>query len=435
MFNENNIVLNWGVLSDIHISGLWGLDMHENKFRNAIDFTNKTAGGRVDAFLFNGDFTDAMNSRDNVAVGNGRPENYEEAKALQNSEEFRILRNVLNDIDENIDIVYTLGNHDCMNNNNTERFVKEFSSKTVLGDNENYNRMYRNDVYKDGILKGMRHCIVGGYHILCIDMFTDYTESADFLKKNLDEITSANPEKFVFVMFHCKTPNTVFQSNGWGRSDAIGEVLKNYPQVVLITGHTHTPLQNERSIWQGEYTAVEASCIDYVVNNIKEENVIDMSYTQSQGLLMQIDDSGNLRILRLDFANHTQIKNPWIIPSPKSDGSHLSFYTNKRINQYAPPQFKENCEIKLHSDNGNTYIEFPPAEHTDMVYRYEVAVTEEGGQTRLFYISSLFCYNNPTPEKVYATLPYAYDNVYRITVTPQDVWFNCGNSLTVHKII
>ena len=65
-FNSDEIVLTLSLMSDIHVSGSWGIVQSEQKFKNALDYANEVSGNKIDAFLFTGDFTDAMNSKANV---------------------------------------------------------------------------------------------------------------------------------------------------------------------------------------------------------------------------------------------------------------------------------------------------------------------------------------------------------------------------------
>ena len=434
MFNENKITHNFAVLSDIHISGIWGMENREAHFKNVIKFCKEQASGRLDAFLMNGDFTDAMNSVPNVVINEaGFSRDFEEAKAIQTANEFRILRSCLATIDEDTDIVYTLGNHDGCNNNNIERFITEFSSRDEIGDNKNFERMYRTDLDLDSMRNGVRHCVVGGYHILALDMFTDYTEPVAKIKSWLDEITAAEPEKFVFVMFHCKTPGTLPCSDGWGSNKLLGDLLKNYPQVVLITGHTHTPIEGERFIWQGEYTALEAASMDCMT--ISEQKLLNvphnLTFTRSYGLMLQIDDEGNLRIKRFEFKKETEIGEAAIIPAPKADKSHLSLYTDKRAYQYTAPEFKEGTVLTIKkNEDGKIDISFPAAECEGNVFRYEITVTDSCGKTENFFLSSYYCLDSDDKSVVSGTLPYDFSRAVRISVTPQDLWFKCGKPLT-----
>ena len=82
-------------------------------FKNALNFANKAASNKIDAFLLTGDFTDCMNSKGNIFVGNGWSDDYEEAKARQSKTEFEILRRCFSEeIDKDAEIIYCLGNHD-----------------------------------------------------------------------------------------------------------------------------------------------------------------------------------------------------------------------------------------------------------------------------------------------------------------------------------
>jgi len=438
-FNPDEIVLTLSVMSDIHINGSWGIVQSEQKFKNALHFANKVASNKIDAFLFTGDFTDAMNSKANVGGAELSPEEFERKKAEQNRIEFEILRRCFSEaIDKDAEIIYCLGNHDSSNCNNTERFITEFASRDEVGDNKNFERMYRTDTDLESLHKGMRHCVLGGYHFLCVDMNSDSDMTISFLKKNLDEIVAAEPDKYVFILHHCKTPDMNYASNMWGTNYELHDLLKNYPQAILFAGHKHCPLHNERGIMQREYTSVEASCVSYIkVDCVKQpENVThSMGYTCSQGLLVELDKSGNMRITRLDYAKHVTIKEPWVLSHPKSDNSHLLDYTDERRTMFAPPQFDENFGLQVSPTESGTFIAFSQARHDDMPYRYEVKITDHNGNDEFFYLSSLFCYYpslDDMPQGVWANIDYDYSKIYTLSVTPQDVWYNSGKTVTYY---
>ncbi len=435
-FNPDETVLTLSVMSDIHVSGSWGIERSEKFFKNALKYARDVADNDIDAYLFVGDFCDCMNSKANVFTGYEFPDDYEQAKAIQTKTEFEILRRCMTDeIDEKAEIIYCLGNHDSMSRNNIERFITEFASRDTIGDNKNFERFYRTDTDLESLHIGMRHCVYKDYHFLCVDMEKDYTQTIAFLKKNLDEIVAADPDRFIFVLFHCKTPNTIYTSNLWGDSAEIDELLKNYPQAVLLSGHSHTPLQNERCIMQKEYTSVECSCVNYLIETAtkRAENVThEMGFNGSQGLLIELDKTGNMRITRLDYFHHTKIKEPWEIGRPCGNRSQLAHYTEGRRFLLAPPQFDDNTQLQVSPAENGTFISFTQAIHNDMVYRYEIEITDFNGKTSLFYMSSHFCFSrslSEMPRSVSATLPFEFDKIYTLSVTPQDVWFNSGKAI------
>lgn len=71
-------------------------------------------------------------------------------------------------------------------------------------------------------------------------------------------------DKPIFYVQHPHPQDTCYGSDAWGDKGAAGKILKNYPNVVAFSGHSHYPLTNERSIWQGEYTSIGTSTLDYV---------------------------------------------------------------------------------------------------------------------------------------------------------------------------
>lgn len=444
MFDEKNIVLTFSLMSDIHISGSWYIAQSKKLFINALDYSRQVAKNPIDAYVFAGDFVDCMNSKPNVLLGENWGFDYNEAKAKQSAQEFKSLREVFrNNIPNEAEIIYCLGNHDSSDCNNTERFIKEFSSLDEIGDGKNFERMYRTDLDLESMKNGMRHCVCKGYHFLCVDIVSDFTKTGEFLKKNLEEITQNEPDKYVFVVSHFKAPNTNYASNAdqCEMSLKLGELLKNYSQVIHLTGHTHTTLYNERAIMQKEYTSLESSCVGYVAPSWagKELNVTgEIKYSASEGLVLEIDQMGNVRITRLDFANCCTIKTPWEISAPVSDNSHLLKYTNQRINDYKAFEFPENAEIILESCDNGTKIVIPKVTADQGgVFRYQVTCYNNFGEAEIFIISSLFCYINEPEYKedcLTAVIPKNTEDIYKVSVRAQDFWFNEGESLVKFNI-
>lgn len=434
-FDEKNIVLTLSIMSDVHISGSWYAQQSKKIFINALDYVCSVAKNPIDAYLFTGDFVDCMNSRGNVLLSEKWGLDYDKAKAEQSALEFETLHECFNNhIPKEAEIIYCLGNHDSIDCNNIARFIEEFSSREVIGDNKNFERMYRTDLDLDSMRKGMRHCVCKDYHFLCIDIVTDYTETMEFLKKNLDEITAKEPLKYVFVLFHYKAPDTLFASN-FGRcdmADAVGELLKSYPQVVLLSGHTHTTICNERAIMQKEYTSIEGSCVSYVDSNLLHDELNvehSMHFKLSEGLLVEIDKCNNLRITRLDYHNRSIIKDAWELPVPSADNSHLKVYSPDRKYNVQKPEFNKNADFTLKQVDNGVEITIPKAvRNNEDIFRYQIICYNSAGAPKIYFISSLFCHraderhNENTLSAVMPDLKLS--DIYKITVTAQDFWFN-----------
>ena len=72
-----------------------------------------------------------------------------------------------------------------------------------------------------------------------------------------------DPTKPIFVITHLNPIDTVYGSDAWGNAD-IHDVLQDYPQVISLSGHSHYTVADERSIWQGSYTAMSTQSLDYI---------------------------------------------------------------------------------------------------------------------------------------------------------------------------
>ena len=76
----------------------------------------------------------------------------------------------------------------------------------------------------------------------------------DFLKKHADELSAARP--FFFVQ-HAHPAGTCYGRTrvacDGGRAT---RALAPFPWAVALTGHSHTPLTDDRSVWQGAFTSI-----------------------------------------------------------------------------------------------------------------------------------------------------------------------------------
>lgn len=254
---------------------------------------------------------------------------------------------------------------------------------------------------------GNRHKIVNGIDFVAIDI-TTYDGATNpisastkaWAKSILDKTDKTKP---VFVLAHATAKNTVFGSNDdenlgvWGSSIDLYNIVKDYPNVILLTGHTHYDGHDERNIYQGEFTAVNVptlaggNAINTYYNGIQdpiynsEQNKYQASgvvdglnekdmYQSSQGMYVEVDKHYNTRITRFDLQHGVQIKTPWVIESPKEDKSHLLKYSEKvrRRDDMGPYLEGEASYVK---NGGRITLAFDAFSHdTDMVYAYEVQV-------------------------------------------------------------
>lgn len=240
--------------------------------------------------------------------------------------------------------------------------------------------------YSDFYLKEIKGFVFIGAHWTKRDNFGGL---ADFLKSNADKIASEKP---FFYIQHSHPSNTCIGAWAWGRDNGFStQVLSKYPNAVAISGHSHYPLTNERSIWQGEFTSINASSLAKSSNGYSlRENFKDNSHgftgdtrchlmprmqmpDSSQGLVVSVYGS-ELLIERRDFQADKSLGADWRISVPPRG----DFSFKARADSGKPPEFAAGAKITIAEGEGSLLkLDFPAA-HTvggRRVFEYEITVT------------------------------------------------------------
>lgn len=427
-FDENNIVLSFGALSDIHITG--NDDDSDDKLREALEQL-KTQAAKHDT-----------NGLDAVAVAGDIADM---GKQIQ----VDIFSQVVKDSGiENI--MLTVGNHEYYG----DRVATLNCYLATMG--ETY---MKNDIDKSMLSRGARHCKVGDYHFFFIEPIPLYTTNCPYdedvikwLDESLETVVTENPNAYVFVFTHPMIYKTCYGSEllrdiGY-YTIYLTDILKKYPQVVTFSGHLHYPINDERSIMQTDFTSLGCGSVRYVAvergyNNINGAEP-EGSYEVSTGLLVQLDISGNMRITRMNFSEGDTFKTPWEISSPKDDGSHLKKYSKERMNSNAEPILEGIPMIRadVNVDDGtvsNASIIVNAGKDDDLVHHYKITVKNNiTGVTNTYkYLSDFYC--NSQPDDMAET--YAFDldittvGKYTIDIVAVDSWGAESNTISCNAYI
>ena len=108
------------------------------------------------------------------------------------------------------------------------------------------------------------------YAPVCVRTVKGY----DFISAEWDsfgefpEWMAANGARFkgnkpFFYFQHPPARGTTSDSGGWDDKGAAFSALKEFPNAIAFTGHSHRPFNDERSIWQGEFTAIATPSLSY----------------------------------------------------------------------------------------------------------------------------------------------------------------------------
>ena len=94
-----------------------------------------------------------------------------------------------------------------------------------------------------------------------------YAAIKDWTIQEIEAAIAEDPNKPVFLFLHHPLKNTFYVSDEWYTAtfgDGDSSVLNNYPQVVALSGHIHSPNNDPRSIWQKGFTSVNTVTLAYM---------------------------------------------------------------------------------------------------------------------------------------------------------------------------
>ena len=272
--------------------------------------------------------------------------------------------------------------------------------------------------------------------------FTD--EVLSKLKTQLDAAVKRDSKKPIFVVSHYPMPDTVAGSFGAYRMKKLRKLLNNYPQVVHFGAHTHYPLEDERCIWQKEFTALNTSTLSYgCLEGIKVVNtcngILPFAREVVQFMLLEIYPD-KLVFRRFNAEEKREIKpnRRWVVDIPYQPSQ--ARYTSVRAKESKAPEFPADAKLFLRYDYGFAYVIFDMAKHDDLVFAYRVKVlhkTSSGNWQEHFsadYVASFYRLERTRGKREFFKLPEtALKNgvCNRIEVYAQETFGKLSNPLVI----
>ncbi len=382
-FDEKNIVLQFAAISDTHTGN------SPEKVQNALTFLKNKAleytKKGLDAVTGAGDYTNNYGTDINV----------KKAEVAQVKETYEAVF----DPDE-VPFIAVMGNHDHdFRRGGTGAGIDLSSFIEEMG---NVKAHTKYDVPTPDVKNGSRHAKIGEHHFLMVEPITYKSDGMDdtgakftaetkkWLDDTLAQITKEAPDKYVFIYTHSMIYGTVYGSdlvtngNYWYTKD-LTDILEKYPQAVTFGGHLHFPLQDERSIWQDDFTSLGCGSVQYMAiepgeyDDMSSMTVMRGAYSISSGYLVQIDAHENVRFIRMNLINGKEIKTPFVIPAPRADRSHLAVYSAARAENNTTPVFAQN-PASLTVDGEDIVLRFKAAADDDFTHDYKIVLFEDGAE-------------------------------------------------------
>ena len=263
-----------------------------------------------------------------------------------------------------------------------------------------------------------------------------------------------DPTKPFFYLQHAPPKNTCLGPWHWGRDDGrITTALSNFPNAIAITGHSHASISDERSIWQGAFTAVNAGSLKYTgleygdLSPAVREN--DGSIANGSGRIMSriYRDDGHQGMIarvyddrivfeRRDFEDLGLLGPDWVMPLPMTEPVPLAFAP--RAEASVAPEFPAGAALSVRLTNV-LEVEIPAAnrEGSPRVFDYALEIEgSNGGRDERYLFAEGFHRstgstraNAPTTCQVSAAGLTATGTL-NVTVTPRNSFGKAGGAIS-----
>ena len=341
-----------------------------------------------------------------------------------------------------------MGNHEFFS---TDQGDGKYADSSIVVATENF-------LSYSGYESANAHLEIGGYHFIFVsndiydktnrEYFKD--ETLAWLKAELDIAAAADATgtKPIFVFQHEGPDNDEVRGFTAGDSD-LTAVLKDYPQVVDFSGHTHRALIDPQSIWQDGFTAIGTGGLAYIGINMAGSANYDktMIAVDAYGSWTTLDieelerNGGMYQIIELNAENQIRIRH-YDIFTNSLYGDPLIFevgdpekfiFTYDREDASVAPQFEAGAEITVvHDEYNYSVVTYPVAKGSgrDFVQYYVVEAWNGSTLVKTEYRISGYMYGDAQPSTAIAPITgLSPDTTYTIKVYPVNCWGKVGEAL------
>ncbi len=282
-------------------------------------------------------------------------------------------------LDEHIkgdtEILVLLGNHELKNSKSRDYFTEIFG------------------VSPD------QHITVNGFHFISVSNSYENAMSISaevWAGKEPDKALADTPDLPIFTFQHPHNFATVYGSTVWA-SPQLSSAWEGKSNVVNFSGHSHFPINDPRSIWQGSYTALGCGGMDYfeLENDLLVGQHPEGYEDAAQFYIVEADCDGSVKIDCYDLVSDGFFGEEYYIDDV-SDKACFAYTYNNRKKYDEAPVWKENTSVELVKNESNEYVlTFDEAEDKLIVQNYKVRVLSKGVPIYTkTYIADYYLINN-----------------------------------------
>ncbi len=369
---DNPVVLRFSALSDVHFK-VSPQAQEVDRFRRAIkfmyDYSAEQPYKNFDAMLIAGDFSD---------------HGYDE--------ELLLFKKIMDEgVKPGTETILCMGNHE---------FFKGSKARWEEIFERDSNKVYEVNGFKFIALSPDKGTSRNG----------DFQYAMNWYCDELEKANAADPNKPIFTFQHYHVTPTVYGSRGeddWGIAD-LYEILQRYPRVINFSGHSHYPINDPRSAWQGNFTAFGTGTLSYFEMGGEggKYNKFPQGHRNAAQLyVVEVRKDNSVTLKPYDLISASFFDVVYHIAQPGAIDKYL--YTDARYVTTSKPEWTEGAKIDAPEviDDETAKISFKQATCKDVVHSYRVELTKkitedgktswEGAGARYFWSEYYF---KPQPE-------------------------------------
>ena len=254
-------LLRFGVVSDVHVrlalgGGFLHPDYDTETLEKAFKFFRDSG---VDAVMIAGDMADSG------VVG--------ELKAVADTW-FRVFPDDKAPDGRKVERLFVFGNHDAYPGSRGKQVFtdeKELARNAILTDPKRAWDDCFHEEWKPYFTKN-----VNGFDFFCSHWQPSHDPAFrchGFAEKGSVGCADAfgglmarsDPDRPFFYVQHSHPLDTVYDGGAWGADDGTAtRLLSRFPNAVSFSGHSHSSLMNDKSIWRGAFTSVATGSLRYL---------------------------------------------------------------------------------------------------------------------------------------------------------------------------
>ncbi len=255
----------------------------------------------------------------------------------------------------------------------------------------------------------------------------DYTAATTFA---LEKLKTYDKEKPVFVIQHYPFANTVFGSEGSKSSDILREVVGKRTNVIDLSGHSHAPITNLRTLYQQKNGFSAYNCGSFTNTLAMYGDINGSGYYQSEQFSIFEVYSDNVTDVKLyDLATDKFLDTTYQIGAKINNTlDFLEKATDK-------PFFKEGAKAEIASVGPTAVsVSFPRGDDDDKIEKYRVDILDSSGKSVAnSAVTSYYFRTDPPATLTQAVTGLKEGTEYTATVTAVDFYGNESEPLKSAK--